>query len=158
MAIVAAHRLRNSERAGFYCRQQTRIARFRRKIRSMPLSRMKIACWLLLKVFMSRSPGQRFSATETVNGFPVTVTGDDNGQAIVIHPSDHELLLVGYRSSVSFTDPTFLWPRLKQVRVQKVSWAGDHWNNDGEPYYGVDQAKKTLDMELNDPQAILVSW
>ena len=111
-----------------------------------------------LKVFMSRSPGQRFSTTETVNGFPVTVAGEDNGQAIVIHPSDHEFLLVGYRSSVSFTDPTFLWPRLKQVRVQKVSWAGDHWNNDGEPYYGVDQAKKTLDMELNDPQAILVSW
>jgi len=111
-----------------------------------------------LKVFMSRSPGQRFSATETVNGFPVTVTGEDNGQTIVIHPSGHEFLLVGYRTSVSFTDPAFQWPRLKQVRVQKVSWAGDHWNNDGEPYYGVDQAKKTLDMELNDPQAILVSW
>src|SRR5437764_13772816 len=28
-----------------------------------------------LKVFMSRSPGQSFSATENVNGFPVTVSG-----------------------------------------------------------------------------------
>ena len=111
-----------------------------------------------LKVFMSRSPGQRFSTTETVNGFPVTVTGENNGQAIVIHPAAHEFLLVGYRTNVSFTDPAFQWPMMKQIRVERLYWAGDHWNPDGEPNYGVDQSKKTLDIDLNTPQAVLVSW
>ncbi len=111
-----------------------------------------------LKVFMSRSPGQRFSTTETINGFPVTVAGENNGQAIIIHPSGHEFLLVGYRATVSFTDPAFHWPTMKQIRVERVYWAGDHWNQDGEPNYGVDQSKKTLDIDLNIPQAVLVSW
>jgi len=111
-----------------------------------------------IKVFMSRSPGQRFSTTEIVGGFPVTVTGENNGQAIVIHPAGHEFLLVGYRATVSFTDPTFQWPAMKQIRVERVSWAGDHWNQDGAPNYGVDQSKKILDINLDTPQAILVSW
>jgi hypothetical protein len=111
-----------------------------------------------LRVIMSRSPGQRFSTTETVNGFPVTVTGENNGQAIVIHPAAHEFLLIGYRANVSFTDPAFQWPAMKQIRVERVYWAGDHWNQDGEPNYGVDQSKKTLDIDLNTPQAVLVSW
>jgi hypothetical protein len=111
-----------------------------------------------LKVFMSRSPGQRFSTTETINGFPVTVTGENNGQAIIIHPSAHEFLLVGYRANVSFTDPAFQWPVMKQIRVERVYWAGDHWNRDGEPNYGIDQSKKTLDIDLDTPQAVLVSW
>ncbi len=111
-----------------------------------------------IKVFMSRSPGQRFSTTEIVGGFPVTVTGENNGQAIVIHPAGHEFLLVGYRATVSFTDPTFQWPAMKQIRVERVSWAGDHWNQDGAPNYGVDQSKKILDINLDAPQAILVSW
>ena len=79
-----------------------------------------------LKVFMSRSPGQRFSATENVNGFPVTVSGRNNGQAIVIHPAAHEFLVVGYRVSASFQDPMFEWPTMQKIRVQKVYWAGDH--------------------------------
>ncbi len=111
-----------------------------------------------IKVFMSRSPGQRFSTTEIVGGFPVTVTGENNGQAIVIHPTGHEFLLVGYRATVSFTDPTCQWPTMKQIRVERVSWAGDHWNQDGAPNYGVDQSKKILDINLDAPQAILVSW
>jgi hypothetical protein len=111
-----------------------------------------------LGVFMSRSPGQRFSTTKNVNEFPVTVTGGENGQAIVVHPAGHEFLLVGFRASISFADPSFQWPTMKQVRVQKVYWAGDRWKEDGAPNYGVDQSKKTLDIELESPQAVLVSW
>jgi len=111
-----------------------------------------------LKVFMSRLPRQRFSQTEDVNGLKVTVTGEDNGKAIVIHLSGHEFLLVGYRASVSFTDPAFQWPEMNSIRVEKIYWAGDHWNKDGEPTYGVDQSKKTLDIELDTAQAIRVSW
>jgi hypothetical protein len=111
-----------------------------------------------LKVFMSRLPGQRFSQTEDVNGLRVTVTGKDNGKAIVMHLSGHEFLLVGYRASVSFNDPAFQWPEMKNIHVEKVYWAVDHWNKDGEPTYGVDQSKKTLDIELDTAQAIRVSW
>lgn len=111
-----------------------------------------------LRVFMSLSPGQRFSDTADVNGFPVTVSGEDNGQAIVIHPGAHEFLLVGYRADISFSAPGFEWPTMKQVRVEKVSWAGNHWIQDGEPAYEVDQSKKTLEINLSTPQAVLVSW
>jgi hypothetical protein len=111
-----------------------------------------------LKVFMSRSPGQRFSSTEGVNDFPVTVAGEDNGQAIVIHPAAHEFLVVGYRTSASFTDPTFQWPTMKQIHVGRVYWNGDHWDSDGEPEYYIDQSNKTLSVVLDTPQAILISW
>jgi hypothetical protein len=47
---------------------------------------------------------------------------------------------------------------MKQIRVERVSWAGDHWNQDAAPNYGVDQSKKILDINLDTPQAILVSW
>jgi hypothetical protein len=111
-----------------------------------------------LKVFMSRSPGQRFSETEDVNGFPVTVSGENNGQAIVIHPAAHEFLIAGYRTGVSFTDPAFQWPAMQQIRVEKVRWAGDRWNSDGEPEYYVDQTNRTLEVDLDTPQAVRVSW
>ena len=111
-----------------------------------------------VKVFMSRSPGKRFSTTEDVNGFPVTVAGQNNGQAIVTHPAAREFLIVGYRVNASFTDPTFQWPAMKQVQVEKVRWSENHWNSDGEPEYHVDQSNQTLDVDLGAPQAILVSW
>ena len=111
-----------------------------------------------LKVFMSGVPGGRFSRTEDINGAKVTVTGENDGKAIVIHLSGHEFLLVGYRASISFNDPTFVWPEMKSIQVEKVYWSDDRWNKDGEPTYGFDQSKKILEVELNTPQAVRVSW
>ena len=111
-----------------------------------------------LKVFMSRSPGQRFSQTEEVNGAKVTVSGDRNGQAIVIHPSAREFLVVGYRSTLSLNDLAFQFPEMKNIRVKKVYWAEDQWHQDGEPGYAVGQSNKTLEVELDTPQAVLVTW
>jgi hypothetical protein len=111
-----------------------------------------------LKVFMSALPGQRFSQTEDVNGLKVTVTGEDNGQAIVMHLSGREFLLVGYRAGISFQAPAFQWPEMKSIQVEKVRWARDHWEHDGEPSYGVDQSKKTLAVQLDTPQVIRLSW
>ena len=111
-----------------------------------------------LKVFMSNSPGQRFTQNEDVNGFKVTVSAERNGQAIVIHPSGHDFLAVGYRSSVSWNDSAFEWPKMKNIRVEKVVWDRQHWNRDGEPSYGVDQSHKTLSVDLDSPQAVLVTW
>jgi hypothetical protein len=111
-----------------------------------------------LKVFMSGAPGQRFSQTEDVNGARVTVTGENDGKAIVIHLSGHDFLLVGYRASVSFNDPAFVWPAMKNIRVEKTYWADDHWNKDGEVTYGVDQSKNTFGIQLDTAQAVRVSW
>ena len=111
-----------------------------------------------LKVFMSDSPGPKFSKTEDVNGFKVTVSGEQNGQAIVIHPFGHRFLVTGYRCTVSWNDPSFKWPELKDVEVERVSWEGSRWSSDGEPSYGVDQSKNTLSVDLDSPQTILVNW
>jgi len=111
-----------------------------------------------LKVFMSGVPGQRFSQTQDVNGLEATVTGENDGKAIVIHLSGHDSLVLGYRASVSFNDSAFVWPEMKNIRVNRVYWAADHWNMDGEATYGLNQSKKTLEIELGTAQAVRVSW
>lgn len=111
-----------------------------------------------LRVFMADSPGQRFTQTGDVNGDTVTVSGEHDGQAIVIHPSGHTFLVVGYRTSVSWSDPTFHWPEMRNVSVNRVFWDGDHWSRDGEPAYGVNQSHHLLSVDLDSPQAVLVSW
>lgn len=111
-----------------------------------------------LKVFISQLPGQPFSDTTELNGFAVKVSGSNNGQAIVIHPSGHEFLVVGFRSGVSFHDPAFEWPKMESVRVQRVAWSGDRWSQDGEPSYNVNQSDHSLVVDLDVPQAVLVSW
>jgi hypothetical protein len=111
-----------------------------------------------LKVFMSDLPGQRFTRSEEVNGFTTTVTGEREGQAIVIHPSGHEFLVVGYRCEVSWHDAAFIWPEMKNLKVKRVVWAGERWKSDGEASYNVDQSNKTLSVDLDSPQAVLLTW
>ena len=111
-----------------------------------------------LKVFMSDSPGREFTQAENVNEFKVTVNGEKNGQTIVIHPTGHNFLAVGYRSRVSWSDPAFRWPEIKNLRVEKVIWAVGSWAREGEPSYGVDESKNTLSVDLDSPQAVLVTW
>lgn len=111
-----------------------------------------------LKVFMAQKPGQRFSETQEVNGVKVTVTGERNGQAIVMHASNHDFLVVGFRAGVSLSHPAFEWPAMKNVRVQRVHWTENHFENDGEPSYGADQSNKTLSIDLEEPQAVRVTW
>lgn len=111
-----------------------------------------------LKVFMAQLPGQRFSQTENVNGFKVIVGGEHNGQAIVIHPSDRQFLMIGFRAGVSLSDVAFRWPQLKSVRVRRVHWEQNQWEGEGEPSYNVDQSSRTLSVDLDSEQAVLVSW
>jgi hypothetical protein len=111
-----------------------------------------------LKVFMSRHPGQRFSLTQDVNGAEVTVSGEDNGQAIVIHPNPKEFVIVGYRCRVSLRNETFRWPDLQGVRVESGLWAGDEWRSEGAPRHTFNQSHQTLGMALETPQVIRVYW
>jgi hypothetical protein len=110
------------------------------------------------KVFMADVPGQKFSETRDVNGFSVTVSGEDNGEAIVIHPSGHEFLLIGYRCGVSFHSTAFVWPAIQKLRVESGSFDGDEWKAQGAPSYGIDQSHQTLSIELDRPEVIRVSW
>ncbi len=111
-----------------------------------------------LKVFMADSPGQRFTQTESVNGFQVTVSGERDGKAIVIHLSEHNFLVIGYRANISWKDAGIEWPHMKGIHVERVRWSVDHWIHDGEPEYGVDQSHQSLELALEIPQAVLVNW
>jgi hypothetical protein len=75
-----------------------------------------------------------------------------------MHLSGHDFLVVGYRARVAFNDPAFQWPEMKNIRLENVHWTGVHWTKDGEPTFGVDQSRKTLEIELDTAQAVRVSW
>ncbi len=111
-----------------------------------------------LKVFMANAPGERFTQTEDVGGFKVTVSGENDGQVIVIHPGGHEFLAVGFRTRVSWQNAASNWPEMKKLRVERVFWSRNHWERDGEAAYGVNQSDKILSVDLDSPQAIRVNW
>jgi hypothetical protein len=66
--------------------------------------------------------------------------------------------MTGFRSSISIARPELQWPAMKSIHVVRVRWSADHWENDGEPSYTVDQSSQTLTIDLDSPQAILVTW
>jgi len=111
-----------------------------------------------LTVFMSESPGQRFTRTQSVGGFKVTVSGEKDGMAIVIHPGGREFLVVGFRTRVSWQDAALSWPQIQKLSVERVGWNGSHWARDGEAAYGVNQSDKILSVDFDSPQAIRVNW
>ena len=111
-----------------------------------------------LKVFQAPAEGQRLSMSDTINGLPLNISGSADGQAIVIHPSGKQFLIVGYSVDVSLKDQGLVWPVMQGLHVQRVHWSTTGWVVDGEPSdYGVNQANRTLWIELAYPQAVLVS-
>src|ERR1035437_1086319 len=110
-----------------------------------------------LKVFQAPTKGQLLSVTDTVNGLPLHITGSSDGQAIVIHPAEKEFLIVGYNVDVSLKKPELVWPSIQDVHVQRVHWSPAGWVVDGDPFYGIDQASRSLWIGLEFPQAVLVT-
>ncbi len=111
-----------------------------------------------LRVFLADVPGKRFSEAKDVNGFSVNVSGQDNGQAMVIHPSGHNFLIVGYRCEVTLRSSAFRWPALQGLRVESGSFDGNDWKPHGAPSYSISQSRRVLQIDLDHPQAIRVSW
>ena len=111
-----------------------------------------------LRVFMSQLPGKSFSTTADVHGAKVTVEGSDDGQAIVIHPTENEFVIVGYRCGISIENEIFAWPGLQRVKVEKGRWVAGGWEKEGEVEYGFNQPHRTLGIELDAPQAVRVTW
>jgi hypothetical protein len=105
-----------------------------------------------LKVFMSRVPGESFSIIGDVNGAKVTVTGQDNGQAIVIHAEPDEFTIVGYRCRVAIATEKARWPDLKQIRVERGRYEGDVWQQEGVCWYVIDQSAGIIGLGMDTPQ------
>jgi len=110
-----------------------------------------------LKVFQPSAQGKQLSVTDTVNGLQLHLTGSSDGQAIVIHPTVKQLLIVGYNVEVSVKKPELVWPFIQNLHVQRVHWSASGWVIDGDPSYGIDQASHTLRIGLEYPEAVLVT-
>jgi hypothetical protein len=90
----------------------------------------------------------------------VLVTGQNNGQAIVIHPAPNEFILIGYRCEVTLTEAAFQWPSVRKVRVERGRYVGRKWKSEGAPlaFYSVNTEAKTVEVPLMIPQVVRVYW
>ncbi len=77
-----------------------------------------------------RCPVATRSAYRALGEFGVRVSGMNNGQAIIIHPSGHNFLVLGFRCWITFHDSTSEWPTLKRIRVERGSFSGNQWQEE----------------------------
>ena len=110
-----------------------------------------------IRVFQAPAIGQSYSTEETVNGLALDMSESRDGQAIVIHPTAKQLLIVGYRTEVSIRNKELVWPTIQKLQVTRVRWSGSGWVDAGAADYGVDQSSTSLYVELADPQAVLIA-
>ena len=105
-----------------------------------------------LKVFMGVDPGEKFSITTDLNGAKLMVSGQANGQVIIIHPNEREFLIAGYRCQISIATDKAIWPNLKDIKVEKGKWEGNQWFTEGEVHYTINQSESTIGISLNTSQ------
>ena len=109
-----------------------------------------------LKVFMGAQPDEKFSITTNLNGAKVMVSGQANGQVIIIHPNEREFLIAGYRCQISIATDKAIWPALKNIKVEKGKWDGDQWIVEGEVHYSINQSDCTIGISINKSQVLRV--
>ncbi len=107
-----------------------------------------------LKVFMAVQPGQKFSDTRDLGGRKITVQGQDNGQAIVIHMGDNEYLAAGYRCSISIETEKAVWPDLKQISVETGRWQGTQWTAEEASHHTINQSTGQVGLSLAAPAVV----
>ncbi len=135
-------------------------ASFREAVQALSLALPPILTYAgteKIRVFQAPAIGQSYSAEETVNGITLSMSENRDGQAIVIHPSAKQLLIVGYRTEVSIKNEGMIWPTMQKLQVTKVRWSGSGWVSVGAADYGVDQSNTSLYVELANPQAVLIT-
>lgn len=113
------------------------------------------------RVFLAPLSGDTFSETEEMEGIHVTVDGSENGQAIVLQPSKHELILIGYRCEITVAPASnATWQDLSRVKVEKGTWSKDKWLQDGKPVTARvdDPSSNSLQIFLPEPQVVRVWW
>lgn len=112
------------------------------------------------RVFQADLPAAPFIKTVSMGGVQVTVKGSDNGQAMVLQPSSHELILIGYRCEVTLNAPSPTWTSVGQVHVETGSWAHGTWKRDGAPVVvkAAQDSSDGLRIYIPQPQVVRVSW
>jgi hypothetical protein len=103
-------------------------------------------------VFLAEMPGYRVKETKDVAGIAVTVSGVNNGQAIAIRPSDRELLVVGFRCTVSVRTGD------RTVKAERGAWIGAEWRSGGPVRADVDVDSGEMRFRLAEPQAVRLYW
>jgi hypothetical protein len=102
------------------------------------------------RVFLAEMPGYRFHETQNIAGVRVTVSGVNNGQAIAIAPSDHELVVAGFRCTVAIQTAG------RPVKAEQGTWIGAEWKPEGVLRAEVSNGEARL--LLAEPQAVRFSW
>lgn len=110
-----------------------------------------------LRVFQAPAIGQTYATEERIGGVRLAMSEQRDGQAIAIHPTEKQLLIVGYRTQVSIKNEELTWPTMRKLQVARVRWSDSGWVTVGAADYGVDQSNKSLYVDLADPQAVLIS-
>lgn len=112
------------------------------------------------KVFVSDLPDTPFSTTAVMGRMSVTVAGSSNGQAIVLQPSNHELILIGYRCQITLQSTSPSWPTSSAINVQSGGWNGAQWKTSGVPTVvaAAGSRPERIRIYLPDPQVVRVSW
>ena len=112
------------------------------------------------KLFMADLPDTRFSQTKSMEGIQVTVAGSENGQAIVLQPSEHELILIGYKCQVTLNSEASTWPGASRMHIETGSWVANKWMKEGEPVVGraASQAHGPVHIFMPQPQVVRVYW
>ncbi len=103
-------------------------------------------------VFLAEMPGYRFNQTKDIAGVSVTVSGVNNGQAIAIRTSDHEVLVVGFRCQVTVRPAAADLP----LKVERGAFVGAEWRPEGA--IRAETAGGEARFLLTDPQAVRVRW
>ncbi len=107
-----------------------------------------------LRVFLSPLPRHAFRDEQSMMGATVHVSGEHDGQVIVVALASGDLVIAGYRCFVSVATEMAIWPHLQHIRVERGEWHGWAWVPHGELFYQIDQSRQRIDMTLDVPMVV----
>lgn len=110
-----------------------------------------------LKVFLSHGREE----VRDVRGVRVAAINGADGQAMVIHSSDNEFLVIGWRSAVTIQTPISRWPQLKRAKIEAGRWDGARWIPDRTAkFLGIaEQSDGVFRIRLfEEPATVRISW
>lgn len=112
------------------------------------------------KVFLADLPDTRFSKTQSMGDIQVTAAGSENGQVMVLQPSEHELILIGYRCQVTLNSEAPTWPAGSRIHIETGSWVGSKWTKEGKPVVTrtATDAPGSVRVFMPQPEVVRVYW
>lgn len=111
-----------------------------------------------LAVFLSSRPGEEFSTWKELRGVRLSVSGVGDGQAIAIATGPTEFFIAGYRCRAALSGPDFVWPEIRDLKVDRGVFEGADWKRSETARYSVNQSSRSVGIALDEPQVVRVSW